>query len=516
MSSVIVAGDTSGSVTLQAPAVSGSTVLTLPTTTGTLVVNSGAQTIEFADGSASAPSITNSGDTNTGIFFPAADTIAFAEGGTESMRLDSSGNVGVGITPSALVSTGGGSGNIAIAGSLYTDDGINLCSNFQYLSGYKFYGTGYAAQNYFDKSTGGTYWRTSTASGTAGNTVTWSSPAMTLDASGNLGLGVTPRAWTSASGFRAIDFTYGSVYNATNTMGMTQNAYYNGTNFIYNQTSLASYYYQNGGTHNWYTAPSGTAGNAITFTAGMALDANRRLSVVSQGNGYNPIAVTAGTRFCAILASSNNGLSTASYGGASTADTAFLVGKDSVTSRSINAGGTINASGADYAEYMTKADDFVLAKGDVVGINSDGKLTNVYADAVSFVVKSTDPSYVGGDTWGSAEAINLIIPERPVRAEDDTDETFADKEAQYDAEKEIFDETIEAARQLVDRIAFAGQVPVNVLGATAGQYIIPVNDNGAIKGEAVTSPTFEQYQAAVGKVIAIEADGRARIIVKVA
>ena len=75
MSSVIVAGDTSGSVTLQAPAVSGSTVITLPTVSGTLIVNSGAQTIEFADGSAAAPSITNSGNTNTGMFFPAADTI---------------------------------------------------------------------------------------------------------------------------------------------------------------------------------------------------------------------------------------------------------------------------------------------------------------------------------------------------------------------------------------------------------------------------------------------------------
>jgi hypothetical protein len=63
-----------------------------------VIVNSGAQTIEFADGSAGAPSITNSGDTNTGIFFPAADTIAFAEGGTEAMRLDSSGNVGIGTT----------------------------------------------------------------------------------------------------------------------------------------------------------------------------------------------------------------------------------------------------------------------------------------------------------------------------------------------------------------------------------------------------------------------------------
>jgi hypothetical protein len=52
------------------------------------------------DGSASAPAITNDGDTNTGIFFPAADTIAFAEGGAEVARFDSSGNLIVGATTS--------------------------------------------------------------------------------------------------------------------------------------------------------------------------------------------------------------------------------------------------------------------------------------------------------------------------------------------------------------------------------------------------------------------------------
>jgi hypothetical protein len=39
MSSVIIAGDTSGTVTLAAPAVAGTTTLTLPATTGTVMVN---------------------------------------------------------------------------------------------------------------------------------------------------------------------------------------------------------------------------------------------------------------------------------------------------------------------------------------------------------------------------------------------------------------------------------------------------------------------------------------------
>jgi hypothetical protein len=94
MSSVVIAGNTSGTVTLDAPDVAGSTVLTLPATSGTL--NTSGAVNEVPAGTAAAPAITTTGDTNTGIFFPAADTIAFAEGGVEAMRIDSSGNVGIG------------------------------------------------------------------------------------------------------------------------------------------------------------------------------------------------------------------------------------------------------------------------------------------------------------------------------------------------------------------------------------------------------------------------------------
>ena len=154
--------------------------------------------------------------------------------------------------------------------------------------------------------------------------------------------------------------------------------------------------------------------------------------------------------------------------------------------RSINAGGSVNATGADYAEYMTKAGNFEIAKGDVCGVTADGKLTNVFTAAIGFVVKSTDPSYVGNDVWG------------------------------IDIEN---DEQREAARTKVDRIAFAGQVPVNVTGATPGQYIVPVStEDGGITGIAKDEGdlTLAEYMRAVGKVIAIEDNGRARIIVKVA
>jgi hypothetical protein len=104
--SLILQGSTSGSVTLQEPAVAGTTVIDLPATSGTLVVTGGAQTIEFAAGSASTPSITTTGDTNTGIFFPAADTFATSTGGTERMRIDSSGNLLVGKTSTSSVNSG--------------------------------------------------------------------------------------------------------------------------------------------------------------------------------------------------------------------------------------------------------------------------------------------------------------------------------------------------------------------------------------------------------------------------
>jgi hypothetical protein len=70
--------------------------ITLPDTTGTVVLNTGAQTVQFGLGAAATPSITFTGDTNTGIYSPGADQVAISTNGTGRLFVDSSGRLLVG------------------------------------------------------------------------------------------------------------------------------------------------------------------------------------------------------------------------------------------------------------------------------------------------------------------------------------------------------------------------------------------------------------------------------------
>ena len=289
-----------------------------------------------------------------------------------------------------------------------------------------------------------------------------------------------------------------------------------------------------------------------------------------------------------------------SSSGFNVAATSAVFTKNSSTSRSINAGGTINASGADYAEYIRK--DLLcglILKGAVVGFNADGEITDKWTDAISFGIKSTNPNLVGGDTWGSDDAIGkrpaqpiyeapvyegapapgaeptapvLTLPMQPVQQEGETAETFAARTAQWqeacaaqqtaqtaaiaqhaatltawqtagalfindqttyaatvqaaeDAHAEAmaqyatdlaaFEARLETERLKVDRIAFSGICPCNITGASVGDYIIAAQAGDGIEGQAVTTPTFDQYRNAVGRVRRILEDGRAEIAVMV-
>lgn len=183
--------------------------------------------------------------------------------------------------------------------------------------------------------------------------------------------------------------------------------------------------------------------------------------------------------------------------GYSLANTGVTVGKDTTTGRSINAGGTINASGADYAEYELKelaADE--IAKGQIVGFNADGKITTHWKNSISFGIKSTSPSYVGGDTWGMPSKLGLTVSKKdsPLK-------------------KQELRSALAEAERGVDLIAYSGKVPVNVIGAKPGDYIIAISNGDEINGEALANPSFEEYERAVGRVRRILPDGRAEVAV---
>jgi hypothetical protein len=101
--------------------------------------------------------------------------------------------------------------------------------------------------------------------------------AVTVDTSRNIGFGVTPTATSSTGIFQnqgGILWAFSNLFQ-----DLTQNAYYDGS-YKYSVTSYAATMYrQQGGAHQWYTSPTGTAGNAISFTTSLSLGKGTTLAL---------------------------------------------------------------------------------------------------------------------------------------------------------------------------------------------------------------------------------------------
>ena len=160
-----------------------------------------------------------------------------------------------------LTSTGLGIGTSSPNSKLQVNSGTNLGGVLIGFNG--------GSSNFYDADL--QIWRT-------GN----GTERMRLDSSGNLGLGVTPSSWQSTRRVLQVGGS-GALWASSSgagTLFSSNNAYFDGSNFRYLNTSGASYLaQQTDGSFTFNTAPSGTAGNAISFTQAMTLDASGNLLV---------------------------------------------------------------------------------------------------------------------------------------------------------------------------------------------------------------------------------------------
>jgi hypothetical protein len=205
----------------------------------------------------------------------------FKAGASTNVTFAYGGNVGIGTSSPSYKLDVRGSGNI-VSWSDGTTPGT------LYSSG------GYVGLT-FPAGTGGFFINT------AGNFNTISTNGVErvrVDSSGNLGLGVTPSAWRSGDKVLDVGETISLYYQIGDLGGITNNQYINTSNArVYKKNGYANMYLiGDSGTHKWFNAASGTAGNAITFTQAMTLDTSGNLSIgatsttgrlLAAGTGFN-------------------------------------------------------------------------------------------------------------------------------------------------------------------------------------------------------------------------------------
>jgi len=104
---------------------------------------------------------------------------------------------------------------------------------------------------------------------------------MTIDSSGNVGIGVVPSAWRSSTD--AIQFGQSasiSSNNNANAVSFTSNAYINSSNnSIRISTGKATNYYQYDGAHVWEYAGSGSAGSTVSYSEAMRIDSSGNVGI---------------------------------------------------------------------------------------------------------------------------------------------------------------------------------------------------------------------------------------------
>ena len=220
---------------------------------------------------------------NLGIYFQSGKALIISDAGSSSLTFQS-GNLGLGVTPNitslggtySLLAVGKASGSGIIMGQ--TDLTAADSTAAQFLgkttgaSGYQLLG-GMLVQT-DGSSTTNAVGRLTFYTATGGSL----SERARIDSSGNLGLGVTPSAWTIGKVMQAGATS--AFWDYSGTAYLSSNRYFGGGNKRIASGYATSYEQDSStGNHVWAIAGTGAADSAISLTQAMTLDASGNLGV---------------------------------------------------------------------------------------------------------------------------------------------------------------------------------------------------------------------------------------------
>jgi hypothetical protein len=213
--------------------------------------NSATLMVNNLSGSATGVQLFQDGVESWIMEVPASSTgLRWTASGAEHMRLTSAGNLGIGTSSPGV--------KLDVVGLARINTGT--------------YAAGYGLTFQANSETSRTY---QMGMVTGGNFAIYDSAAaatrVTLDTSGNLGLGVTPSAWSVRTIQVPNNYAFGHL-------GVSNNAFYDGA-WKYITTAAATVTTGTGGSFTWNIAASGTAGDPISFTQAMTLTSGGNLLV---------------------------------------------------------------------------------------------------------------------------------------------------------------------------------------------------------------------------------------------
>ena len=282
------------------------------------------------------------------------------------LTIDASGNLGIGTSsPAAKLDVQGSSSDqIRLRTAATEYYGIGRNSSTGYLD---FYGSQSGYVGYLFGGVNGT--------------------RMTLDASGNLGLGVSPSAWDAAN-TKALQLDGGSFYMyGGDRVFLGQNIFFGSGGDTYVKSAPATTYRQYNGQHAWFNAASGTAGNAISFTQAMTLDASGRLGIGTT-SPIDKLNISGGVTFTSSISAPTN-----------TAIGSLQIGYDGTNGiiRTWNSSPLITST-FNYQAFETSGSERMrITSGGLVGIGTSAPSTllevaGVIRGASLNVYGSTDPA----------------------------------------------------------------------------------------------------------------------------